>query len=1064
MNREKWKTANEIFHAALDLPASERDSYVSMISAGDSEIELEVRRLLKADSEAGSYLETPIVPMNNADLLEPTLIPFQSGDILKYRFKIIRHVGQGGMGHVFEAFDLDLKVRIALKVIRPEIAANPTALDYFRREVRTARTITNANICRTFDFDKGSITAGSVSNQEYLFLTMEFLAGETLSERIRRDGRLPIPDALNLARQIASGLDSAHAVGIVHRDIKPANIMLVPASDLGKPTRAVIMDFGLARRGPLSPAVEDSAISHGALVGTLAYMAPEQLDPGEMVSPATDIYSFGLVLFEMVTGQRAFPSANLLSGIAQRLSGPPPSPLALAPHLTPEWEAAIQGCLRIDPAQRFQAASQVIQVLDGVRSALPPEIPPAKSLSRPPSLRSRRILIFTTAAVFLAAVSLSALWLRLHHQEEISKVAPGALVYLIPVKNQTGDRALDNLTELLQAGLSQSAQINLLDQSTVGDTLQLMTKPPDTVIDEQTARHIALRSGAVRVVFATVTGSAGSYSLNIDIQQPDATGPDRYRDHWSKSFTWTVSSSTANSTTISPDLLSAVRNSTDWIRYEVGESKNDIARLDTPPEDATTGNWQALNDLSKAQSLQRQELTVDAIASLRNAVAADPSFSLAWARLGDLLAAVGRFTESYQAYERALDSEGAQRLTRRERDRIKGTFALDSGDFDAAEAAFRDYSSYYEDSYYGWFYRGYPLIALGYPDAAIESLKRAYRIDPARGNAPLELARAYIAKGSLGEALLWAYTLRGQGDLGNEAHIEGEVLFLQHRYSDALASFQAQRQNGKIQHHARACSFLAMVYAEQGHQNEALHWLETGIQEDNGLGSAARSADKHLAKAFIEVNKGDTNIAMVDLDQAIASDASPQRITNASDILGVAMLNDANLDRATVFHRLLALGKLLPKDDITVAGQIAQAHIRGEILLVQGRFDAAILEFQKAAQLDVRINGQEALGRALDLASKHEHDPARATSLKKRAMEAYATMAMHPEYIWLRADSDFPGTYRGQLIAYLRVASELGDKSPTAQSAVCQFQSLTGLAAPSFPWVTNCNSQAPPKE
>ena len=1043
MNRDKWKTANEIFHAALDLPTSERDSYVSMNSAGDSEIEMEVRRLLKADSEAGSYLETPIVPIDNLGPHEAIPSPFEAGDVLKHRFKIIQHAGKGGMGYVFEAFDLDLKVRIALKAIRPEIAANPIVLDYFRREVRTARTITHANICRTFDFDKGPITAGSVSVQDHLFLTMEFLPGETLADRIVRDGRLSMPDAVNIARQIASGLDSAHEAGIIHRDIKPANIMLVPADDSGRPARAVIMDFGLARRDPLASAVEGSAISHGAMSGTLAYMAPEQLDSSEKVSPATDIYSFGLVLFEMVTGQRAFPSANLLSGIAQRLSGSPPSALALAPDLRAEWEAAIQGCLRIDPEQRFQAASQVIQVLDGGRSALAPESGSARPATRAVPPRQHRRLIYTAAAILIVAVSLSALWLRLHNQEVNPSVAPGALVYLTPVKNETGDKALNNLTELLQAGLSQSAQINLLDQSSVGDNLERMTKPPDSVIDEPTARHIALRTGAVRVIFANVTGSAGSYSLNIDIQQPDATGPDRYRDHWPKSFPWTVPNSTSNSTTIPPDLLSAVRKSTDWVRYEVGESKNDIARLDTPPEDVTTGNWEALEDFAQARRLLSQGQTDSAAILLKQAVAADTRFALAFALLGDVLRSLHRDIQSFQAYDNALDLGLQNRLTRREQDRIRGMRAVDASDFELAVDAFHDLAVNYPNDPSALTYPTVPLRLLNRNDEAIANLRRAISIDPSGAYAPYALAQELMIREQFDEVPVWIEYLKKHDHPGSASEDEAILLFLSHRYEQAAQLFRT-RESSSHTPMMRSYSYqnLAALYADTGRIAEAIQTLDAGIADDVANHNVEQQSSKLLDRAYLECNAVSFESCLRDESAGFKLNPSPEHALIADTVLGLAYSAATPRFRAQVHRELEHVERSLPPTQFGTVSRLLELRTRGELELAEGHSAAALHTFEGLAAQDAPAGDREYLARAFIAVAATKGKSAGSKDLIRKAEGAYGNIALHPAIVLCDAMNYPPGYYRNQLSSYVALAAALHDDSVAHSHALAELEFL----------------------
>jgi serine/threonine protein kinase len=190
--------------------------------------------------------------------------PLKPGDVLCERFKILRVVAEGGMGHVFEALDTELNVHVALKVIRPEIAAAPEALARFRQEVRLARSITHPNVCRTFDIDRETriLSPKNGTKIDIVFLTMELLQGETLASRIKRSGRLTLDEVLRLACQIADALGAAHALGIVHRDMKPANVMLVfPENAAAQEDRAVIMDFGLARLDPVLLAVDfgDSA-------------------------------------------------------------------------------------------------------------------------------------------------------------------------------------------------------------------------------------------------------------------------------------------------------------------------------------------------------------------------------------------------------------------------------------------------------------------------------------------------------------------------------------------------------------------------------------------------------------------------------------------------------------------------------------------------------------------------------------------------------------------------------------------------------------------------------------
>ncbi|WP_348263265.1 protein kinase [Telmatobacter sp. DSM 110680] len=369
IDQDRWKEVNRIFHAALDVPVSERHQFVLTASNGNPEVRAEVELLLQADQDAGSYLSTPLILPNKSSTDPITVCP---GDELCGRFRILREIAEGGMGKVFEAFDSELGISVALKVIRPEIAHDPRALARFRQEVRLARQVSHPNVCRMFDIQRDTLSSqtGPGEKRDVVFLTMEFLPGETLAARISRKGAIPNDLALPLARQISSAIDAAHALGIIHRDLKPGNIMLVPSGhfDSDEELRAVITDFGLARFASLPQGSDPSSSnqSFGWPVGTIAYMSPEQLQ-NSSVSGATDLYAFGLVLFEMVAGRRAFPAENFLEGISERIAGLSPSLMQNMENLPAIWYAAIESCLRTNPFERPSSAAEVVEILDGDR-------------------------------------------------------------------------------------------------------------------------------------------------------------------------------------------------------------------------------------------------------------------------------------------------------------------------------------------------------------------------------------------------------------------------------------------------------------------------------------------------------------------------------------------------------------------------------------------------------------------------------------------------------------------------------------------------------------------------
>jgi serine/threonine protein kinase/Tol biopolymer transport system component len=354
-------------------------------------------------------------------LASPTLSGrhvFTPGQVVAGRFRIVRLLGQGGMGEVYEAIDLELGESVALKTIRSEIAADGHTVSRFRKEIQLARKVTHANVCRVFDIERHSSPEGDI-----VILSMELLRGETLANRLRRLGAMSVDDAGPLVLQMIHGLTAAHRAGVIHRDFKPGNVYLERDSEGG--TRVVITDFGLAWN---AAGIDTGTLTEtGQIVGTLAYMAPEQLR-GQEVTFATDVYALGIVMFEMVTGRRPFQGDGIASAV-RRLTEPSPSPVQFAPTLDPRWLTAIVRCLEVDPALRFTSAGEVGECLSGGRTQtpehgatpLPTLLPPSGGGTAPvivgawQSRHNRLILV----AVLIAALGVAgSVWWSLANRHD----------------------------------------------------------------------------------------------------------------------------------------------------------------------------------------------------------------------------------------------------------------------------------------------------------------------------------------------------------------------------------------------------------------------------------------------------------------------------------------------------------------------------------------------------------------------------------------------------------------------------------------------------------------------
>src|SRR5215469_14398034 len=292
MTPEQWERVKKIFDAAVSLPPEACNQLVQRLCGGDSQLESEVKNLIAADKKAGSFLQAPPVSvLSTFPAIQPR-VSFSAGQIVAGRFEIRRFLNRGGMGEVYDAWDRELQQEVALKTIRSELASAPTLIGRFKREVSQTRKISHPNVCRVYDL----FCHRSETTSPIWFLTMQLLVGETLLERIHRQGPIPTTEALPLIKQIVAGMTAAHQLGIVHRDFKSGNVILVTEGASQK--TAVITDFGLALRVD-----RDSPSFEPAGVGTPAYMAPEQWEGGE-VGFAADQFALGVTICEMLTGSR----------------------------------------------------------------------------------------------------------------------------------------------------------------------------------------------------------------------------------------------------------------------------------------------------------------------------------------------------------------------------------------------------------------------------------------------------------------------------------------------------------------------------------------------------------------------------------------------------------------------------------------------------------------------------------------------------------------------------------------------------------------------------------------
>ena len=638
-------------------------------------------------------------------------------------YRIIAKLGSGGMGVVYEAEDTRLGRRVALKFLPEKLAQDPRTLQRFEREARAASSLNHPSICTIYEVEE---------HDHQPVIVMELLEGQSLKDRIQR-GAIAVDDLLEFGIQISDALHAAHAKGIIHRDIKPANLFLVDGG------RVKILDFGLAKvmPGHLPEGAEDgeSLTMDGVIPGTTAYMSPEQVR-GEEIDARSDLFSLGVVLHEMATGNRPFTGENRVLLMNAILNAKPPGPSRVNQALPASLDPIIARLLEKDRAKRYQHAADLCSDLKRLKHQK--ESGQATVAIAVPAARRKRHLAGWKLALSAGIVVITIAAATFFYSHRTKELSEKDTIVLADFTNKTGDPVFDGtLRQGLAVQLEQSPFLSLVPDQRIQQTLSLMGQPPDAKLTPEIARELCQRMGGFAALDGSIASLGSQYVLGLKAANC-RTGETLAEEQVQAAR--------------KEDVLKSLSGASAKLREKLGESLSTVQKFDTPLEQATTASLEALRAYTAGIHVNSPRGSAAAVPFFKHAIEIDPKFAVAYAALGRMYGDIGENALSAESTTRAYELR--DRTSENEKFFISASYDLQvTGNLEKARQTCELWAQAYPRvmAPHG-FLAGIIYPALAEYEKSVEEANIAVRTEPDFAIGYAVLASSYMALGRIDEA------------------------------------------------------------------------------------------------------------------------------------------------------------------------------------------------------------------------------------------------------------------------------------------------------------------------